>query len=390
MRLERRSNELPWPRAERAALALSWLWLAGATGCLGDDPAVAIAGEAAPLRVNAPPLPRGIDRWQYTEIEGAYCRDGSAAGVAVNAHAGATRLMIYLEQGGACFNEETCALNPSSVALDLIALGLITGADGLFNRQQAENPLRDWNFVYVPYCTGDLHMGVRPDGLVPNVGPQKFVGFDNMKLFLPRIAATFPGPSQVLLTGASAGGMGTFGHLENVQDTFPEVRVAAVDDAGPQLSAALFQRCLQEHMREYWGLSESWLALCGAACSNQDDSLQDFAVHLGQTFGDRPLGYLVGASDASLRSFASLSKNDCTGTADPLNPAFTAQEMTDDLLLFRRKVEPFANFNTFFPDDDQHTYTSQQGFYTIRAGGMKLSEWFAAIAAGQNPGHFGP
>ena len=31
--------------------------------------------------------------------------------------------------------------------------------DGIFNRLNPTNPIRDWNMVYVPYCTGDIHGG---------------------------------------------------------------------------------------------------------------------------------------------------------------------------------------------------------------------------------------
>jgi hypothetical protein len=337
------------------------------------------------------PLPRVFDWWRYTEFRDAYCRDGSRTGVAVNAHPGSTKLMIYLEQGGACFNEATCSGNPANVFADLVLLGLFTGAAGVFDRSHLDNPVRDWNFVYVPYCTGDLHLGSKPDGMVPNVGPQRFVGFDNMQLFLPRIAATFPNASEVLLTGASAGGAGSFGLLEAVQGAFPQVKVKMINDAGPIMSSAVFGTCAQEKLREFWGLSETWLKLCGPTCPNQNDFLQDFGVHLGEKFTDRPLGFMVGARDVSLRAYGGMTKNDCTGTLDLFNPGVSGDEFTADLMRFREKIRRFPNFNTFYGDSDLHTFTAQAGFYTLTTkDGKKLVDWFSALVKGDNPGHAGP
>ena len=31
--------------------------------------------------------------------------------------------------------------------------------DGLLDVADARNPLRDYSIVYVPYCTGDVHLG---------------------------------------------------------------------------------------------------------------------------------------------------------------------------------------------------------------------------------------
>jgi hypothetical protein len=98
----------------------------------------------------------------------------------------------------------------------------LTAAGGLFDRTCEENPLRDWSFVYVLHRRS-AH-GSKPDGHVPGVTPQNFVGYLNLEKFVPRIAATFERPSDVLLAGASAGGFGSFTHSAHVQSFFPDVK----------------------------------------------------------------------------------------------------------------------------------------------------------------------
>jgi hypothetical protein len=359
---------------------------------------LAAACDAGPTRIGAEPeailstapLPGSDWRWTYTEFSDAFCRDGSNTGVATNLSRTSKKLMIYLEQGGACFDESSCAQNPSNATLDLLALGWLLGAAGIFDRTNPENPIRDWNIVYVPYCTGDLHFGTRSNGDIPGVGPQKFVGYTNMAKFLPRIAATFPDSTDVLLAGASAGGFGSLAHLAQVQQVFPNVRVKALDDSGPPASPAILAECLQDEMRRHWGVDDSLLAECGADCPSSRNYLQDFAAHVLTRFADRPIGLLESAEDIDIRAMGDVGSNDCTGTLDLLNPMTSGAVLTQDLLALRKRMEPFANFSTFYPASEVHTWTASSAFYDVRAGTTRAVDWFRAMIEGKNPGHAGP
>ena len=91
------------------------------------------------------------------------CRDGSSTGFGINPSNASKKLMIFLEGGGACFNAVTCLVNPSAFSGNNY-----TGSSaGIFNRADIANPVKDWNFVDVPYCTGDVHAGNNPNGSVP-------------------------------------------------------------------------------------------------------------------------------------------------------------------------------------------------------------------------------
>jgi hypothetical protein len=349
------------------------------------------ASESAVLYANVEPsgkrLPTAALRWTYTEVPGAFCRDGSQTGVAIHANPRSDKLLIYLEQGGACFDSQSCLLNPANAALDLLAVNLgVLGTDGLFDRSQRDNPVRDWNFVYVPYCTGDLHLGVRPEGEVAGVGPQKFVGYTNLQFLLPRIAATFPHPSAVFLAGASAGGTGSLAHAARVREQFPDAALSVLDDAGPQLSSTVLHECVQRKISELWGLADTWLADCGADCPNPSDSFQDYAAHVARALPDVPVGVLQAAGDAELRSFAARAASGCSGA----EPTFSASQLTADFIHLRQKLQPFENAGTFLVDSEQHTWTATRGFYDARAGETRLVDWVRTLLEGQGPGHVGP
>ena len=116
------------------------------------------------------------------------------------------KIAIYLEGGGACFNDASCKL--LNIDLPSYVLG-----QGIFNFTRADNPIGDWNIFYVPYCTGDVHAGANPTGYPgPITGPQDFTGYTNLELYLSRILATVPDATDELLMGSSAGGFGVGPH----------------------------------------------------------------------------------------------------------------------------------------------------------------------------------
>ena len=73
-----------------------------------------------------------------------------------------SKVVFFLEGGGACFTPESCAFTDEPTTL----YDWNIGADddparmsGIFDLANAENPFADYSFVYVPYCTGDVHLG---------------------------------------------------------------------------------------------------------------------------------------------------------------------------------------------------------------------------------------
>jgi hypothetical protein len=347
------------------------------------------ANAGAASESEGPPLEGTAGAWTYVEFPDTQCRDGSPAGVAVN-FGTAKKLMIYLEGGGWCLDAASCAGNPASADVDVSALGTTAGTAGVFDRANPDNPVRDWNFVYLPYCTGDLYGGANPDANVPGVGPQKLVGYLNTKRFLARIAPTFSDVTDVLLTGSSAGGTGTFPTSLLLQRAFPKVKVRIVDDSGAPASKAIAAACLLERQHDLFKTDDTYLAECGDDCPDIHNARQDFAVFVAKTFRDRPSGLVETTEDAVVRAFLGSGNDDCTGAIDAANPGISAEAFRTDLLDFRARVQAFPNFGTFYPTGDLHTWLSGDGFYDCMAGGVRLRDWFAKIADGESPGHAGP
>jgi len=331
------------------------------------------AGGLPPFVATGSPITGPDGSWTWTEFPDTSCRDGSMAGIAVNFEAASSKVLIFIQGGGACFDSVTCAINPANTTG-----GQTPQAAGIFDRTNTQNPAADWNFVYVPYCTGDIGAGANPNGMVSGVtGTQKFVGYLNLQSFLNRIVPTFPHATQVLLTGVSAGGFGAAVNAPLVQRAFPALKIALIDDSGPPMSSQYLPSCLQDEWRTTWGLDGSILKECGSACPNSSDYALDYALFLGKRFGDRKAGLIESDTDSVISAFYGYGNDNCTGSI--LTPVAGAT-FTAGLNDFRSQIVPVdPNFGTYYPDSSQHTWLGGASLYTETQGGTTLISWVTGI-----------
>jgi Pectinacetylesterase len=274
------------------------------------------------------PLPAAAPgTWTYTDIEGAQSRDGSPAGFYYKHSAtGNKNLMIYLPGGGACQDTFFCNMNPHNKDVSLTAESIGAGIlnvlgpsdepqdprQGRFGtgilKNDPSNPVKDWNMVFIPYVTGDVYAGAKPNGTVPGVdGTHQFVGRANMLKFLARIVPTFRDAPVVLLTGSSAGGLGALMTAPFVVDAYIDLKLGArvfvVNDAGPYFDDAYLEVCLQQRHRELFGLNDSFPVDCPNCKGTGGGIAKNFLAYLIDKYPDNVLGGLVDSSSDEIMSF---------------------------------------------------------------------------------------
>ncbi|GAB4040769.1 MAG: pectin acetylesterase-family hydrolase [Rubrivivax sp.] len=158
------------------------------------------------------------------------------------------KLAVVFDGGGACWDDLTCSFPFGGAVRDpLIAFynpAIPRGEDpgrygGLLDFANPANPVKDWTVVALPYCTGDVHLG-STDREYRMVGhpakPETFTirhrGYDNFMVVLDWISKNLPQDvSDLLVTGASAGGYGAAGHFPWLARQFPQARLAVLADA---------------------------------------------------------------------------------------------------------------------------------------------------------------
>jgi hypothetical protein len=345
-----------------------------------------------------PPIPNLTEQtWTWVDFPAAHCRDGSSTGIGINANSASKKLMIFLAGGGACFNPLTCAMNPScfagtagSCANTFPSLVTGTGSAGIFNRADMANPVKDWNFVYVPYCTGDVHAGNNPNGSVSGVtGTQQFVGYANVAQYLTRLVPTFPGLTQVLLTGVSAGGFGAAANYVPVARAFAPVPVSLLDDSGPPMNDPYAAKCLQQQWVQTWGLDKTLLADCGSDCPDPSNFTIDATKHAAKLFPNAPYGVVEDTADNTITLFFGFGQNSCMA-ATPIPTPLSQQQFTAGLTDMRMQLSANPKFGAFIFAGTDHTTLTSPTFDTRTAGNVLLTDWIKQLVDSGTVTNVGP
>jgi hypothetical protein len=353
-----------------------------------------------------PPPPVG---WTWYQIPGAICRDGSPTGFYVR-YTTSDRLVIYLEGGGVCSSPGFCGYNPANVnqvlagdaqqAITTIG-GAIAGRQqpgifGFFETGNAANPFRDWNMVYVPYCTGDVHFGARPNATIPGLAqPQQFVGYSNMQKFIARIVPTFKNQvSRVILTGASAGSFGAGLNLSLVQDSFGDsALVDVLMDSGVPFADQYMPVCMQQRWRAAWGLNEALPPDCTECRRADGGGLLGLADFMMRKHPNTRLAAISSIEDEIMRLFFSVSNNNCATyeTADPVGNfifgIFPGPQYTAGLNDLRSRYASTGRFASYYLGGGNwlfHQHIFRPRFYDpfVSATGETIAQWVEGFVGG--------
>jgi hypothetical protein len=155
---------------------------------------------------------------------------------------GPFKTATHTSYAAADFTAEMLSSSSKSEQVNLAPFGSYTwsktlGARGLWDRTSASNPFRDYDFVFIPYCTADAHMGSRQDtsSAFPSVRTPSnkwFMGYSNFGVFAQQVRALFPSPPSVALVGGSAGGFGTLYDYPQLKALYPSVPMTVLADSG--------------------------------------------------------------------------------------------------------------------------------------------------------------
>jgi hypothetical protein len=215
-------------------IGLAALLAAHGFGCGGSSGGSADAAGGGDI----PPIVAPAGTWTWVPIAGMKCADGSPTGIGVNLSETSKDVMIFMAGGGACWDANTCFTLNSSVHITggygestfTSEIGGLAGA--YFWQRNAANPFRDASYIYVPYCTGDLHDGNNV-AMYDATHTVHHVGRTNASALIERVAATRPDAQTVWLLGASAGGYGVSFTWDLARIGWPQSKVHVLADSSP-------------------------------------------------------------------------------------------------------------------------------------------------------------
>ncbi len=215
--------------------------------------------------------------WQTVELPtatGASCSDGSPYRFFVNRTPFSNKTVVVFEGGGACWDQDSCttssllgASNPNGIPADYMSSPIAQLMTPMTSRLSLLGTVQtqQWNIVYMPYCTGDVHTGNK-------VGVYSEIDPDNPKVYHHRgalnteaaaawLKENLPQPKHLLVTGASAGGAGATANYAVVRNSLNPKASGLMADSGPLYSAPRSASSdqypslhLHNKIRDVWGL----------------------------------------------------------------------------------------------------------------------------------------
>ena len=242
---------------------------------------------------------------------------------------------------------------------------------GLADLKRSDNPVRGYSVVFVPYCTGDTHLGARtltytsgPESRVPNRTFQiHHVGALNAMAAMKWAFANVPNPQQVFVTGSSAGAVASPVFAAIAATHYPAARIVQLGDAGGGYRAPNIPGLLARS-----GVVD-WLR------TNPEFRTID------STNATHAMLYILAARAATRATFAEYNAVD-----DSTQLGFQRLVGVRDQPLRRTLSENIAEikgaipaFHVYTAPGFVHTILSRPQFYSLAVDGVAFRDWLEAL-----------
>lgn len=301
----------------------------------------------------------------------------------------AKRTVVYFEGGGACWDNLTCSFPfdsglppgaaPAFYSADIPAATDPAGYDGLFRSDVRDNPVHDWNIVYIPYCTGDIHTGSGErtyanagNPFLPPTFTVKHHGFDNFMAVLAWMQQNVGRQKQVLVTGSSAGGYGATANFPWIERSYPDARVELLADASQGVTTPAFDT--GNPGRNAWNPQLAPFAF------GPDPSLVpggELMRRVAQAYPTRQVAQFTTRLDSVQIGFYGVQKayygpgGSCPDPTADWNQQMLAQLVADDAEL--------PNFSYYLADGTYHTILRTPLYYTEATDADPFVRWLGRM-----------
>jgi hypothetical protein len=362
-----------WTTRTRVARLLVFAALAAAVAACGDrdDDAGAAATTATKSPASTATQTRsstaapGDQAWKRVTPGGdCQCADGSEFSFWTR-KANPKKVVLYLQDGGACFSAETCA--PKRELYETRVNEGPIGQGGIFDFADERNPFADHSFVYVPYCTGDVHIGNTTAEYAPGLTVQH-KGYVNGAAALDHLGATFPDATDVVVIGESAGSIPAPLYAGLVSDRLPDAKITVLaDSSGAYPDAPRFNEVIAA-----WGLRDvvpPWPE--NAGLTGKQWSVPGFFIQSGRHNREIVFArhdYAYDHEQKSRFSLVGIPAGDLLARIDA-----NETQIEDAGVELRSYIAP----------GDDHTVLSDGPFYNETVNGKTLVDWVRRLIDGK-------
>lgn len=277
-------------------------------------------------------------------------------------------LIVEFEGGGCCFSALTCALPQYTRSVDVsFELSMLNSRGGIGSSTNTKNPVYGFDHLYVPYCTGDAHVGNK----TASYGVHHF-GRRNVKAALEWLKTNISvAPSVVFVTGGSAGSVASYVWAPWIFQMFPKSKHVHLGDS----YAPLFGKSGYQGGLDNWDLLNAYLPSIKGIVQNKTWTPYVAArdmVATAAAFPEAQFSSYVSDSDTVEEGF--YLDEGCGADGCDWHEAFrTALKMS----------QAAPNFASFVAAGYTHVVTESDEMYSKKAQGVAFSDWLTDMIAGR-------
>jgi hypothetical protein len=138
------------------------------------------------------------------------------------------KLLLYFAFGGFCYNAQLCAVGALNCVPKInVDPPTLSNTSGIFDLYRADNPFKDWSWVYIPECTADFEWGSNVANY-PAMGSSPAItihhnGFVNVTAVRNWIYGNFKSPDRIFVAGSSGGADAALMHYAYLRQHYSNV-----------------------------------------------------------------------------------------------------------------------------------------------------------------------
>jgi hypothetical protein len=290
------------------------------------------------------------------------CSDGSKFSFWMR-KANPKKVVFYLQGGGACFSAKTCAPGSDLYKTNIRSGDRPSGQAGIFELAEKRNPFADYSIVYVPYCTGDVHIGNTTTKYAPGLTVHHR-GYVNGTAALDQLATTFPDATKVVVMGESAGSIAAPLYAGLVSDRLPKAEITVLaDGSGSYPDAPRFNNIIAA-----WGTG---------------NALPDWAKSTGRTGKQWSFPGLFIQSGRHNPKIVFARHDHAYDDVQELWDQLVGIRTVDLLSLIdtnEAQIERAGvNLLSYTAPGSEHTVLSDEPFYTEQVNGQRFVDWVTRL-----------
>ena len=315
--------------------------------------------------------------WNTIPTEGV-CSAGTPYQFHAKSSLASDNLLVFFNGGGACWFGQACDLGSQpNIHFPFADMDENNPAisKGIFDFENAENPYANYDMVFIPYCTGDVHIGsgekvyayTNSEGEEVNYTAHHN-GYENSMTVLSWIYQNIAAPDKIVIAGSSAGAIGSSFYSGLVAEHYSSTPVVLIADAAGGYRTAKLP--VTHNAWDTASILPDWKEYAGE--TNDTISFEDFYIASSQHNENLTIAQYNAAEDETQISFTQV-------IGDPIGSYSLPQRIFTNYQEIESSVSEFFSYTA---GGSVHTILRDPNFYLYQVEGVRFVDWVRDLSNG--------